>query len=119
MQGVEAQYNKLLREANLGCISDIALQSPLVRVPFGRGIDQGNTISPKLFITYPEMVVRDSDSVNINGKLLTHLQFALDIVAIEETSAEDHVDIVGHSTFTSRPQHKPNETKSLEGKPDP
>uniref|UniRef100_A0A8C9S512 ribonuclease H n=1 Tax=Scleropages formosus TaxID=113540 RepID=A0A8C9S512_SCLFO len=89
MQGVEAQYIELLREANSGCTTDIALLSSPIRIPVEKGVKQGDTISPKLFTTCLEQIFRDIDwkgGVNINGELLTHLRFADDIVLVAETT---------------------------------
>src|SRR6201996_1842282 len=50
----------------------------------GRGVRQGDTISPKLFTSSLETVFKKLDwskmGININGKYLSHLRFADDIV---------------------------------------
>ncbi len=90
-QGIEAQYINLLKEANSNCTTDIKLLPTPVTIPVGKGVKQGDTISPKLFTACLEMVLRDIDwdgGININGELLNHLRFADDIVLIAKTTSE-------------------------------
>ena len=90
-QGVAAQYVNLLKEANTGCTTDVVLLQSPVCVPVEKGVKQGDTISPKLFMACLEMVMRDIDwdgGVKINGERLTHLRFTDDIALIAESTEE-------------------------------
>lgn len=84
-QGVNANYIKLLKEANSGCTTDITLFDTPLRIPVEKGVKQGDTISPKLFTACLEMVFRRlnwKSGININGEQLNHLRFADDVVLI-------------------------------------
>ncbi len=90
-QGIEAAYVNLLQEANTNCTTDINLLSAPITVPVGKGVKQGDTISPKLFTACLEMVIRDINwegGVRINGEILNHLRFADDIVLIAQSTNE-------------------------------
>ncbi|XP_029639729.1 uncharacterized protein LOC115214835 [Octopus sinensis] len=69
IQGLEAQYIKLLRDMNSGCATDRALLSQPPRVPIGKNIKKGDTF------------------YCISGKQQTYLQF-VDDVLIAETTAQ-------------------------------
>ena len=88
-QGIDQNYVELIREANTGCLTDIKLFHRDVRIPIGKGVRQGDPISPKLFTACLEMVFREikwNGGVNINGEQLSHLRFADDVVLIARNS---------------------------------
>ncbi|KAH7699433.1 protein F43G9.7 [Aphelenchoides avenae] len=94
-QGVDPRYVRLLEEANEGCTTDITLFDDPVRIPIRRGVRQGDTISPKLFTAALESTFRELNweadgraGVSIDGKRITHLRFADDIVLIGTTFAD-------------------------------
>ena len=64
--------------------SCIKLHENTKKFRIGRGVRQGDTISPKLFTSSLESVFKKLDwskmGININGKYLSHLRFADDIV---------------------------------------
>ena len=58
-QGIDPNYVELIKEANTGCSTDIKLFHRDVRIPIGKGVRQGDPISPKLFTACLEMVFRE------------------------------------------------------------
>lgn len=59
-----------------------------IHIPLGRGVRQGDTISPKLFTAVVEDVLKtlewDRKGININGVFMSHLCFADDLVLFSE-----------------------------------
>uniref|UniRef100_A0A914W5Q0 Metalloendopeptidase n=1 Tax=Plectus sambesii TaxID=2011161 RepID=A0A914W5Q0_9BILA len=90
-QGFDNDYIALLQELNNDCMTDITLFYKPLRIPIGRGVRQGDTISPKLFTACLEDVFRQMEltgGLNIDGQKLTHLRFADDIVLIGDSTAD-------------------------------
>ena len=90
-QGIDTNYVELIKEANTGCSTDIKLFHRNVRIPIGKGVRQGDPISPKLFTACLEKVFREikwNGGVIINGEQLSHLIFADDVVLISRNSRE-------------------------------
>lgn len=96
-QGVEQAYIELLKECYTGCTTTFTPFHKLVEVPVTRGVRQGDPISPNLFSACLEHVFRqmswnewkghedDYDTIpgiRVNGRNLTHLRFADDIVLV-------------------------------------
>ncbi|PIO66121.1 hypothetical protein TELCIR_12176 [Teladorsagia circumcincta] len=63
-----------------------------LRVPIEKGVRQGDTISPKLFTTALNHAMLqldwDDKGINIDGKKLSNLRFADDIVLISQRQEE-------------------------------
>jgi len=57
-------------------------------IEIGRGVRQGDTISPKLFITVLEYVFKkldwDQKSLKIDGQSVSNLRFADDIILLAD-----------------------------------
>ncbi|KAH7708923.1 endonuclease-reverse transcriptase [Aphelenchoides avenae] len=78
-----------------GCTTEIELFDDGITIPVCRGVRQGDTISPKLFTAALEEVFRQLNWENrrncgltIDGRHLTHLRFADDIVLIGTYKAD-------------------------------
>ncbi|CAM4498195.1 unnamed protein product [Leuciscus chuanchicus] len=77
---------KMPLELNSNCATTITLFDRPLNIKVGRGVKQGDTISPKLFTACLEQIFRqlnwDEVGIKINGRWLNHLRFADDIVLI-------------------------------------
>ncbi|XP_045534998.1 uncharacterized protein LOC106709987 [Papilio machaon] len=91
-QGVNDDYVKLIKEIYRASTATIKLkgQGPTFKVE--KGVRQGDPLSPKLFIAVLEFVFRrlnwSNKGLNINGRYLSHLRFADDIILFSETAEE-------------------------------
>ena len=86
-QGINKEYVELLKDANTRCSTEITLFKSPINIPVGKGVKQGDTISPKLFSACLEMVIRKLNwkkGIKVDGEHLTHLRFADDIVLLGE-----------------------------------
>uniref|UniRef100_A0A0K0DI44 Reverse transcriptase domain-containing protein n=1 Tax=Angiostrongylus cantonensis TaxID=6313 RepID=A0A0K0DI44_ANGCA len=85
-QGVPTQYIKILRELYKNFTSKISPFYNNINIDVKRGVRQGDTISPKLFTSTLQNVMRtlewDNMGVKIDGRQIHHLRFADDIVLI-------------------------------------
>jgi hypothetical protein len=83
-QNIPKKYIRTLHNINTGCTTTIQLFYSPINIPIGRGVRQGDTISPKLFTAALEDVFRTLDWENkgiwIDGERLNHLRFADDII---------------------------------------
>ena len=81
---VDSRYSNTIRYVYENATSCIKLHENTKKFRIGRGVRQGDTISPKLFTSSLESVFKKLDwskkGININGKYLSHLRFADDIV---------------------------------------
>ena len=81
---VDSRYSDTIRYVYENATSCIRLHENTAKFNIGRGVRQGDTISPKLFTSTLESVFKKLDwskmGININGKYLSHLRFADDIV---------------------------------------
>lgn len=92
--GVDNKYIRLI--GKLYTNSTAKIRTEIEGTPFKieRGVKQGDPISPKLFTCLLEQVFRKLDcgkkryGLNINGKRLTNLRFADDIVLFAKTGKE-------------------------------
>ena len=62
------------------------------KVPICRGVRQGDTISPKLFTAVLEDIFKnlkwEDQGINMNGRRLTHLRFADDIIVLSSNQQQ-------------------------------
>ena len=83
---VDSRYSNAIRYVYENATSCIKLHEKTDKFKIGRGVRQGDTISPKLFTTALESVFKKLDwsmmGINVNGQYLSHLRFADDIVLI-------------------------------------
>nr|XP_042715501.1 sperm-associated antigen 16 protein [Chrysemys picta bellii] len=88
-QGIDTNYIKLLKEVNSDCTMDITLFDTPLYIPVKKGVKQGDTVLPKLFMACIEMVMRQMNwkgGISINGEQLNHLRFTDDITLIAENT---------------------------------
>ncbi|CAD6191820.1 unnamed protein product [Caenorhabditis auriculariae] len=100
--GVATKYVELIANSNEGTSTTIQLFDKKLSIPIRKGVRQGDTISPKLFSTALEDAMRqlgwdeehdwedstDIRGINIDGKVLTNLRFADDIVLFSSSTTE-------------------------------
>lgn len=87
---IHSKYINVLKNIYTGNTSRVKLERRGANIPICRGVRQGNPLSLKLFIAVLQLVFDNlhwlSNGINVNGKQLTHLRFADDIVLLSETS---------------------------------
>ena len=85
-QGINANYINLIKDIYTGCSTTVKLHKESDHICIRKGVNQGDTISPKLFTACLEKIFRDinwgNKGININGKNLNHVRFADDVVVI-------------------------------------
>ena len=83
---VDSRYSKVLQYVYENATSCIKLHENTTKFRIGRGVRQGDTISPKLFTSVLESVFKKLDwskkGIDIKGEFLSHLRFADDIVLV-------------------------------------
>ena len=88
-QGVEQKYIRLIRNVYEHSTACIQLERKGAHFRIQRGVRQGDPLSPILFSAVLETIFRGFDwkdqGINIDGRKLTHLRFADDIVLISKT----------------------------------
>lgn len=91
---INSRYIKLLENIYDQATMVVRVDEDLItnKIPVGKGVRQGDTISPKLFTLALEDVFKtlhwDNKGIKINGLYLNHLRFADDIVLISENLDE-------------------------------
>ena len=88
-QGIEENYIKIIENVYSNATASIDLFSKSATFKVEKGVRQGDTISPKLFNAVLEEIFREIDlsssGINVNGKWLSHLRFADDIVLVGDS----------------------------------
>ncbi|EPB69226.1 hypothetical protein ANCCEY_11678 [Ancylostoma ceylanicum] len=91
-QGVERKYVDVLKDCYSNCAAKFRPFNRIIVVPIKKGVRQGDPISPILLSVVLESVIRKCDwddfGVNVNGRMLSHLRFADDIVLLILTPQE-------------------------------
>ena len=92
-QGVDPAYITILRDLYSGATSTLKLHKDSNQISLERGARQGDNISPKLFTaSLQDAIINKIDweekGINIDGKHLSHLIFADDIILIAHTPQE-------------------------------
>ena len=92
-QGIESSYINILNEIYLKATSVIRLHEDSNEIKLSRGVRQGDSISPNLFNACLEDVVfrrmeLEGKGINIDGKTLTNLRFADDLVLFAHTAID-------------------------------
>uniref|UniRef100_A0A7I4YLR7 Reverse transcriptase domain-containing protein n=1 Tax=Haemonchus contortus TaxID=6289 RepID=A0A7I4YLR7_HAECO len=85
---VDPCYINLLEQCNTDTLTTIRMFQRELRVPIEKGVRQSDTISPKLFTTALNQAMLqldwDDKGINLDGKKLSNMRFADDIVLREE-----------------------------------
>ena len=83
-QGVESRYINILKNAYNNGTAQIKTDSVSEKFKIDRGVRQGDTLSPNLFIAALEEIFKRTDlqekGIKINGERMSNLRFADDIV---------------------------------------
>ena len=83
---VDSRYSNTIRYVYKNATSCIKLHKSTEKFRIGRGVRQGDTISPKLFTAILQSIFRKLNwskmGIKINGEYLSNLRFADDIVPI-------------------------------------
>lgn len=91
-QKVEQKYIDIISNIYKSSTAKIKLESTGPTFSIGRGVKQGDPLSPKLFISLLESIIKrlnwEKTGLNINGKYLSHLCFADDLVLLSESSTQ-------------------------------
>lgn len=89
---VEAKYINIIKNIYSNSTSKVKLEKTGKDITINRGVRQGDPLSPKLFIAVLEGIFQGLDWTNkgiwINGKHLSHLRFADDLVVFAKASLE-------------------------------
>ncbi|XGW21982.1 hypothetical protein V3C99_004721, partial [Haemonchus contortus] len=90
--GVDPPYVHLLEQCLSNTSTPIQLFERKLKVPVGKGVRQGDTISPKLFTAALQYAMLNLDweerGYSVNGKNVNNLRFADDIALISSSTAE-------------------------------
>jgi len=83
---IDSRYTRTIKHIYMNATSCVKLHKTTDKFQIGKGVRQGDTISPKLFTSCLETIFKKFDwsemGININGKFLNNLRFADDIVLI-------------------------------------
>ncbi|KAE9419848.1 hypothetical protein Angca_004248, partial [Angiostrongylus cantonensis] len=91
-QGVDPSYIRTLSDCYRNCTTEIQLFQRPLTIPVGKEVRQGDTISPKLFSAALQWIMKsldwDEKGIRIDGKFLSNLRFADDIVIFSKSTSE-------------------------------
>ncbi|KHJ78520.1 hypothetical protein OESDEN_21858, partial [Oesophagostomum dentatum] len=90
--GVDPGYIKIIQDCYKEATTTIKLFEREIVIPVKRGVRQGDTISPKVFIITLQYAMKDLNwekyGIWIDGKNITNLRFADDIVLCAKNPEE-------------------------------
>ncbi|KAE9415074.1 hypothetical protein Angca_008569, partial [Angiostrongylus cantonensis] len=90
-QGVDPSCIRTLSDCYRNCTTEIQLFHRLFTIPIRKGVRQGDTISPKLFSAALQWIMKsldwDEKGIRIDGKFLSNLHFADDIVIFSRSTS--------------------------------
>lgn len=85
---IDYRYTSLIHNIYKNATMKVKLHENTSAIPIGRGVRQGDTMSPKLFITVLEYAFKELNweekGINIDGQHLTNLRFADDIILLSD-----------------------------------
>ena len=91
-QGIEDVYIELLKDIYTNSSMTVHLHKESNKINIRTGVEQGYTISPKLFTAALESIFRqltwETRGLKIDGEFLSHLRFADDILICAHTPHE-------------------------------
>ncbi|KAK6755348.1 hypothetical protein RB195_013992 [Necator americanus] len=91
-QGVDASYVRTLANCYDRCTTKIQLFHRPLTIPIGKGVRQGDTISPKLFTAALQWIMKslswEERGIRVGGRFLSNLRFADDIVLFSSSTNE-------------------------------
>lgn len=91
-QNVDPKIITIIKNLYRNSTSRVKLETTGPSFPVKRGVRQGDPLSPKIFIAVLESIIRKLDWKNrglyIQGKYLSHLRFADDLVLLSESSSQ-------------------------------
>ena len=91
---IDHRYSSIIRHIYDNATANVRISTNQCTDKFNidRGVRQGDTLSPKLFVAVLESMLKminwDSTGINIDGKLINHLCFADDIILITDNIQE-------------------------------
>ncbi|PZC75698.1 hypothetical protein B5X24_HaOG205730 [Helicoverpa armigera] len=85
---VDERYIQILNHLHANATACVSLHKKTRKFPLGRGVRQGDTISPKMFTLSLEYIFQQLDWTNkglvVDGERLSNLRFADDLVLISD-----------------------------------
>ncbi|KAE9413785.1 hypothetical protein Angca_007815, partial [Angiostrongylus cantonensis] len=91
-QRVDPSYIRTLSDCYWNCATKIQLFHRPLTISIGKGVRQGDTISPMLFSAALQWTMKsldwDEKGIRIDGKFLSNLRFADDIVIFSRSTSE-------------------------------
>ena len=91
-QGVDGSYVRTLADCYKNCSTTVQLFHRPLSIPIGKGVRQGDTISPKLFTAALQWIMKslewDERGIRVDGRFLSNLRFADDIVLFSKSTTE-------------------------------
>lgn len=116
---IDSRYTKIIEYIYSQAKMHVKLWEKTNTIHIRRGVRQGDTISPKLFISALEEIFRKMDwsekGINIDGERLNHLRFADDIVLISNNLQDLQImisDLNNHSKNVGLTMNK-SKTKTM------
>lgn len=116
-QNVNKKYIQVIKKIYSNSFGRVKLEKIGPTFPIKRGVRQGDPMSPTLFIAILESIMRklkwDKCGVNINGKYLSHLRFADDIVLLSESATQLQLMLNSLNAYSKQVGLEMNLTKTM------